>query len=87
MNYMIYCKLPNDKRFGAMDVSNGRVGVGQVFATLFPEKQKAADIADRLAGLYPGSAFQVRTAVKGTIVYKAKVHPRQEQSDLVEGCA
>ena len=49
MNYMIYGKHKDDKQFGAMDLTEGYIGVGLVFATLIPDLERAKKYADALA--------------------------------------
>jgi len=72
MNYMIYGKYKDDKRFCAVDLAGGRVGVGLVFATLIPNIDKAKGYADSLTSQCPDYAFQVREAGKSKIVYVPK---------------
>ena len=72
MNYMIYAKHKDDKRFGPVDLRNGRVGVGLVFATLIPDIDKAKGYATELQEKCPDFAWQVREAGKSKVVFTAK---------------
>ena len=72
MNYMIYSKHKDDKRFGPMNLADGKVGVGLVFATLIPDEEKAKEYADKLTEQCPDFAFQVRVAGKSKIIYAPK---------------
>lgn len=72
MNYMIYGKFPDEKRFGAMNLKTGRVGVGLMYATLIPDLEKAKSYADELPKICtPDMLFQVREAGKSKIVYQS----------------
>ena len=70
MNYMIYGRYKDDKRYGAMNLADGSVGVGQVFATLIPVLDRAKGYADILTAQCSDYTFQVREAVTSKIVYK-----------------
>ena len=72
MNYMIYGKHKEDKHYGAMNLANGSVGVGLVFATLIPDVDRAKGYADLLTSECPDFTFQVREAGKSKIVYAAE---------------
>ena len=71
MNYMIYAKHRDDKRYGAVELSSGTVGVGLVFATLIPNLEKAKDYANKLKEGCPDFSWQVREAGKSKVVYKS----------------
>jgi len=66
---MIYGKHKDDKRFGSMNLTEGRVGVGLVFATLLPDLERAKEYADTLTEQCPDFSFQVRVAGKSKVVY------------------
>ena len=72
MNYMIYAKHKDDKRFGPVDLQSGRVGVGLVFATLIPDIEKARGYATQLKEKCPDFTWQVRAAGKSKIVFTAQ---------------
>lgn len=78
MNYMIYGKHKDDKRFGPMNLAEGRVGVGLVFATLIPDVEKAKEYADTLAEQCPDFTFQVRVAGKSKVVYVPKAKNKED---------
>lgn len=69
MNYMIYGKHKDDKSFGAMDLANGTVGVGLVFATLIPDLDRAKGYVDKLAEMAGDYTFQVRGAGTARVFY------------------
>lgn len=69
MNYIIYGKQKNDKSFGAMNLSEGTIGVGLVFATLIPDLDRAKGYVDRLADNVAGYTFQVRGAGTSKVYY------------------
>lgn len=69
MNYMIYGKHKDDKSFGAMDLANGTVGVGLVFATLIPDLERAKGYVDKLAEITGDYTFQVRGAGTAKVFY------------------
>lgn len=77
MNHIIYGKHKDDKRFGAMDLANGKVGVGLVFATLIPNLDRAKEYADTLTEQCPDFTFQVRTAADSRIVYTPKAQQKE----------
>jgi len=72
MNYMIYGKHKDDKSYGAMDIRDGSIGVGLVFATLIPDLDRAKSYTDTFMKACPDFSFQVREAGKSKIVYKGK---------------
>lgn len=69
MNYMIYAKHKDDKAFGAMNLAEGTVGVGLMFATLIPDLDRAKSYADRLAANTTDFIFQVRGAGQSKVFY------------------
>lgn len=69
MNYMLYGKHKDDKHFGAMNLSDGSIGVGLVFATLVPDLDRAKGYADKLTAECSDFTFQVREAGKSKVVY------------------
>lgn len=69
MNYMLYGKHKDDKSFSAMNLADGRVGVGPMFATLIPDMDWAKKYADKLTAECQDFTFQVREAGKSKIVY------------------
>jgi predicted RNA-binding Zn-ribbon protein involved in translation (DUF1610 family) len=70
MNYIIYGKDPaKDTKYGAMNLKEGTVGVGLVYATLVPDLGRAKGYADELAGKCPEMSFQVRRAGEGRAIY------------------
>ena len=71
MNYMIYGKHKDDKRYGPTDLSSGRVGVGLLFATLIPDFEKAKEYASKLKDNCTDFSWQVREAGKSKVVFKA----------------
>jgi hypothetical protein len=71
MNYMIYAKYKDDKRFGPVDLHSGSVGVGLVFATLITDIERAKEYAAKLKEKSPDFAFQVREAGKSKVVFTA----------------
>lgn len=71
MNYIIYAKFPDEKNYGAMDLNDGSVGVGLMYATLIPTLERAKQLADSLPALCsPNMKFQVRPAGKNYSVYQ-----------------
>jgi len=82
MNYMIYGKHEDDKRFGAMDLASGRVGVGLFFATLIPDLERAKTYADLLVEQCPEFSFQVRVAGKSKAVYVPKTENKEEKINV-----
>lgn len=72
MNYMLYGKHKDDKHFGAMNLADGRIGAGLVFATLVPDLDRAKGYADELMAKCPDFTFQVREAGKSKVVYAPK---------------
>ena len=75
MNYIIYGKHKDDKRFGPMDLTSGHVGVGLVYATLIPDIERAKGYADTLTAKCPDFSFQVRAAGKAKAVYIPETKP------------
>lgn len=71
MNYMIYGKHKEDKMYGAMNLSDGSIGVGLMFATLIPDFERAKYYADTLADHIHNYSFQVRGAGTQKIYYTA----------------
>jgi hypothetical protein len=71
LNYMVYAKHKDDKRFDPVDFKSGHVGVGLAFATLIPDVEKAKTYATKLKEECPDFAWQVRVAGKSKIVFKA----------------
>ena len=69
MNYMLYGKHKDDKHFGAMNLSDGSIGVGLIFATLIPDIERAKKYTDELMANCPDFTFQVREAGKSKVVY------------------
>lgn len=69
MNYIIYGKHKDDKSFGAMDLANGTVGVGLVFATLIPDLERAKGYVDKLTEMADDYTFQVRGAGTAKVFY------------------
>ena len=49
MNYIIYGKKIGDRCYGAINLHEGKVGVGLVYATLIPDCGRAKMYADKLA--------------------------------------
>ena len=69
MNYVLFGRYKDDKRFGAMNIAEGRVGVKQVFATLIPDFERAKGYADSFTSQCKDYTFQVREAATSKIVY------------------
>lgn len=72
MNYMLYGKYKDDKSYGAMDLADGSVGVGLIYATLVPNIERAKKYADELMAKCSDFTFQVREAGKSKVVYAPK---------------
>jgi hypothetical protein len=72
MNYMVYVKAKDDKRFQAMDLSTKTVADGLVYATLIPNLERAKYRADVLAQSNEGVIFQVRVAGTNKVVHTAQ---------------
>lgn len=70
MNYIVYGKGKNDKRYGAMDLSSGSIGVGLLFATLITDLERAKGYVDKLASNASGYTFQVRGAGSSKVFYE-----------------
>ena len=49
MNYIVYGKKIGDRCYGAMNLHEGKVGVGLLYATLIPDCDRAKMYADKLA--------------------------------------
>ena len=64
MNYMIYGKHDNDKKFFPMDLASGNIRVGLVYATLIADIERAKKYANELTTMCPDFNFQVREAGK-----------------------
>lgn len=62
MNYIVYGKKIGARCYGAINLHEGKVGVGLVYATLIPDCGRAKMYADKLAEMVPGFIFQVRGA-------------------------
>ena len=45
MNYILYGKHKDDKSYGAMNLVDGSIGVGLMFATLIPNLERAKHYA------------------------------------------
>lgn len=69
MNFLIYGKHKDDKRYGAMDIKSGSVGVGLLYATLITDLSKAKGYVDQLAEGNTDFSFQVRGAGTSKIYY------------------
>lgn len=69
MNYIIYGKHKTDKRYGAMDIKSGSIGVGLLYATLIPDLDRAKGYVDQLADNTTDYSFQVRGAGSSKIFY------------------
>lgn len=69
MNYIIYGKHKDDKSFGAMNLANGTVGVGLLFATLISDLDRAKGYVDKLAEMAGDYTFQVRGAGTTKVFY------------------
>ena len=64
LNLMVYGKHKNDKRYGAVDLRNGKIGVGLVFASLISE-EKVEQLKEQVRGLNkvcPDFNFEIRYA-------------------------
>ena len=64
MNLMVYGKHKDDKRYGAVNLKNGTIGVGQVYASLIPEEkvdQLKIQVQD-LNNMNPDFHFEIRYA-------------------------
>lgn len=70
MNFIIYAKHKHDKNYGAMNLADGTVGVGLMFATLIPELERAKLYADMLTEHIKDFTFQVRDADTNRIYYQ-----------------
>jgi hypothetical protein len=60
MNYMIYGKPKEDKRFYPLDVRAGRQVDRLLYATLFHKPSRAQEVAAKLNELVPTWTFQAR---------------------------
>ena len=69
MNYIVYGKKIGDRCYGAINLHEGKVGVGLVYATLIPDCDRAKMYADKLAEMVPGFIFQVRGAGTRKVYY------------------
>ena len=54
MNYIVYGKKIGARCYGAMNLHEGKVGVGLLYATLIPDCDRAKMYADKLAEMAPG---------------------------------
>lgn len=59
---MIYGKHQEDKMYGTMNLSDGSIGMGLMFATLIPDLERAKYYADTLSEHIHDYSFQVRGA-------------------------
>lgn len=71
MNYILYGKHKDDKSYGAMNLVDGSIGVGLMFATLIPNLERAKHYADTLTAHIKDFSFQVRGAGTSKIYYTA----------------
>ena len=69
MNYIIYGKHKSDKRYGAMDINSGAIGVGLLYATLITDLGRAKGCVDQLAANTADYTFQVRRAGSSKVCY------------------
>ena len=79
MNYIIYGKHKDDKSFGAMDLANGTVGVGLMFATLIPDLDRAKGYVDKLAEMVGDYTFQIRGAGTAKVFYTKGIDAGKEK--------
>ena len=77
MNYIVYGKKIGDHRYGAMNLHEGKVGVGLLYATLIPDYDRAKMYADKLAEMAPGFIFQVRGAGTHKVYYEKAGKPEE----------
>lgn len=70
MNFIIYAKHKHDRNYDAMNLANGAVGVGLMFATLISDLERAKLYADLLAEHIKDFTFQVRGAGTNRIYYQ-----------------
>lgn len=60
MYYHIYYKHPQSRIYKALDLSEGRAAGNLLFATIIDSKERAEDIARRLAAINPDCKFEAR---------------------------
>ena len=77
MNYIVYGKKIGDRCYGAINLHEGKVGVGLVYATLIPDCDRAKMYADKLAEMVPGFIFQVRGAGTRKVYYERAGKPEE----------
>ena len=70
MNYMVYGKKIGDRCYGAMNLQEGKIGVGLVYATLIPDLDRTKRYVDQLAEMVPGFTFQARGAGTSKVFYE-----------------
>lgn len=63
--------------YGAINLHEGKVGVGLVYATLIPDCGRAKMYADKLAEMVPGFIFQVRGAGTRKVYYEKAGKPEE----------
>lgn len=72
MNLMLYAKGPDEKRFGAVDLAHGAIGVGLAYATIVPE-EKLEVLKSRANTLHlhdPAYTVQIRYAGTQKVLYE-----------------
>lgn len=82
-NLMIYAKKKGEKRFGAVNLASGQIGVGLVYATLIPD-QKLSVLKNRVQMLQhqnPDAAFQIRYAGTSKVLYELKECKKHENAE------
>ena len=72
MNYIVYGKKIGARCYGAINLHEGKVGVGLVYATLIPDCDRA-----KLAEMVPGFIFQVRGAGTRKVYYEKAGKPEE----------
>ena len=77
MNYIVYGKKIGARCYGAINLHEGKVGVGLVYATLIPDCGRAKMYADKLAEMVPGFIFQVRGAGTRKVYYEKAGQPEE----------
>lgn len=77
MNYIVYGKKIGARCYGAINLHEGKVGVGLVYATLIPDCGHAKMYADKLAEMVPGFIFQVRGASTRKVYYERAGKPEE----------
>lgn len=66
MYYHIYYKHPQSRTYKALDLAEGRAAGNLLLATIIDSKERAEDIARRLAAINPDCKFEARAIRRHT---------------------